>query len=693
MKHLLFLLILISFDLAGQTSYEGIEISRDTTFFVPSSNGRVPANGDGFLYDHFIYIPTDYDSSRAIPLVIDLHGTGESGITGFMKDVSFGRKLPFIVLGPNSGTINGFYNEDALDSLLRQAVDRFNVDTNKIYLTGISRGAMAAANFASKFPHKIAGLALFAGQIPPVDDFNIQRLSSIPTWIVNGEFDFLEGYKLHDQLNAIPGSYSRYNWVYDEEHDESGWQVYYQNPRLEKWLLAQNLQEDFFYELEMKDKNQNTISLGYFNAGDEFNIFAPLADTGESFVKWFSNNGGIFGNESRTNTSFIMPNSDVRIFPTYTNISCSLEIENGIEPAGLRIKEYTTLTSLEIPGLKFSHWESNLPGEIPKPWQSRFSIFDAKTIYVKDTCIPLKYKAIYDTLQTPILRGGNVISANFVAQDFFGVHALDMYESDFAGANSSNWWNNLKLNAAGGSFVDLLNDAGEQVDIELEVSVGQEDGGARRTFHRNQGNDRLMLFTNQFLGANDLSTSTIHLKGSRVPFNNYQLIVYFTDQNNSGFCEIKASLNGRNKELKSPLQDEDFYSRNWFSENTLGESNMMVFNNITTDSFLLSLEVQADRADTRLAISGIQLVDGRVSLDNHEKPGKYIVYPNPSKGQIRLEPMQNDPVAMRIYNVMGQLVLQQEILNEINLPLENGIYFVELYSEFGRTIKKLIIER
>ena len=690
---ILFIFLLCSLDLSSQTSYDGIDIDRDTTFFVPSTNGRVTKNGTGRLYDHFIYLSSEYDAEVQIPLVIDLHGTGQNGITGFMKDVSLGRKLPFIVLGPNSGTVNGFYNTLALDSLINQAVQYFNVDTNRIYLTGISRGAMAAADYVSHFPNKIAALALFAGQESPEDDFRLINLQHTPVWIVNGEFDFLEGYKLHDGIRKVDGAYSRYNWVFDEEHDENGWQLYYQNKRLEKWLLAQDLQEAHAYELEMLNKDHETISLGFFHEGNEVDIYAPLPDGGNQFSKWFNNNGGDFLNDQKANTTFTMPGYDARIFPTYSNIPCFLKVENGVECGGLRLEGYTTLTPNQIEGLEFSHWESNVYAEIPKPWQSRLSIFDAETIYVKDTCAQVLYKAVYDTLKAPFLQDGHIISANFIADDFFGVQAREMYEADFAGANASNWWNNLKMNATGGQFSQLRNDSNEITNATIEIKVDVEDLASKRSVPRSVGTDRLMLFSNQFLGNGDQSPFNIQLKGFDIPFNDYQLIVYFADQNNNGNCSIQANLANQSILINSPQNDENFYSGNWFAENIEGVGNMLVFNNINQDSFILNLLVSPIQSATRLAISGIQIIDGSVATTDLERQKTFTVYPNPSHGILNISPFQQEAVRVAIYDVMGKVVFQQKIYNQANLDLIDGYYFVEIISELGKSIEPLIISR
>ncbi|MEL6988308.1 MAG: hypothetical protein AAGK97_10805, partial [Bacteroidota bacterium] len=569
--------------------------------FVPSSNAAVPRNGNGFLYDHYLYVPLEYDSTRSIPLVVDLHGTGGSGIVGHIRQVQEGRRASFIVLSPNSGTLNGFYNVHALDSLIGQAITKFNVDTNKIYITGISRGALAAVNYAYNRPSKIAAMILFAGELPMIDNFNIERIKHIPVWIVNGEHDFHEGYAMHELWNEQTNSYSRFNWIFNQQHDENSFVEYYSNSKLDTWLNAQDKSLGPQYELELRRKDLSYISLGFYHQGDTVFVNAPPPDAGRTFLYWEKNNLGQLGDDEMQSTQFVMPASDVRLLPNYSNINCFLKVNHGKESGGLNVNGYKTITADRLANKTFVGWEVNPPIAIQNPGQLSLSPFDAESIYVKDTCIPLEFTAIYDDLEPPLIRDGNIISANFIPEDYFGKQALPLFEGDLAGAYQTNWWNNIAMNDTGGYYNDLINNSNIKTEMEVEISTSNDNRGYKIARDRNSGMDRLMLFSSQFYGPIDQERQSITLTGRNVPYGKYQLLIYFRDESNRLDCSGTATLNGNSIAFQTPQHDENFYSANWFKMNEDGIGNTILFKGIDRDSFQVTFELEYPEDATRFS--------------------------------------------------------------------------------------------
>lgn len=106
-----------------------------------------------------LYIPPNYDESRAYPLVISLHGAGSNhrlnlrrvfgkSNVGDETDVEASRYFPewedrdYIVASPLArGTMGyqGIAEKDVLD-VLADVKRRFSIDENRIYLTGLSMG-------------------------------------------------------------------------------------------------------------------------------------------------------------------------------------------------------------------------------------------------------------------------------------------------------------------------------------------------------------------------------------------------------------------------------------------------------------------------------------------------------------------------------------------------------------------------
>jgi len=97
--------------------------------------------------DGVLYVPPDYKSGVAMPLVVWLHGAGGSGNVsnglGLLAD-EFG----FVVLAPDSrewtwGSILGRWEDDLtfLQRALQLTMSRYSIDRERIWLGGFSDGA------------------------------------------------------------------------------------------------------------------------------------------------------------------------------------------------------------------------------------------------------------------------------------------------------------------------------------------------------------------------------------------------------------------------------------------------------------------------------------------------------------------------------------------------------------------------
>jgi hypothetical protein len=75
---------------------------------------------------------------------------------------------------------------------------------------------------------------------------------------------------------------------------------------------------------------------------------------------------------------------------------------------------------------------------------------------------------------------------------------------------------------------------------------------------------------------------------------------------------------------------------------------------------------------------------------------KISVFPNPviQNLTIQLPTDSNDPVNIKMVNLIGQLVLQQDIYGseiQLNLgELKEGIYLLDIRSEYDHVIKKVV---
>lgn len=115
-----------------------------------------------------VFVPASYDAAKPAPLLFSGHGTGGSGRGGHHLWQKTAEQLGMIVLapteaGPNDGY--AFTDRERLAALaaVRWARRRFNVDENRIFATGISRGGHLAWDLALRYPDLLAAIAPMIG--------------------------------------------------------------------------------------------------------------------------------------------------------------------------------------------------------------------------------------------------------------------------------------------------------------------------------------------------------------------------------------------------------------------------------------------------------------------------------------------------------------------------------------------------
>ncbi len=139
-------------------------------------------NVDGYLES----LPQDYNfSTKNYPLILFLHGMGESGSKGplsilqrnglpaliangkFPETVTMnGESFSFIVISPQF--INWPVPLD-VDAILKYVESKYRIDKSRIYLTGLSMGGGATWDYAQKpeFGSKLAAITSIAGALAP----------------------------------------------------------------------------------------------------------------------------------------------------------------------------------------------------------------------------------------------------------------------------------------------------------------------------------------------------------------------------------------------------------------------------------------------------------------------------------------------------------------------------------------------
>lgn len=153
---------------------------------------KLVPNADGRYLPYQLFIPLGALPSTPLPLLIHVNGSGERGTnkglglngedpsrlisTGLGAIVNANKTtvpqafylLPMMSGGPDindgSSPVNGLrYSRDFYYAVLQDVLAAYNVDRNRIHLSGYSSGAGGMLTFATRFPKIAASLTLWDG--------------------------------------------------------------------------------------------------------------------------------------------------------------------------------------------------------------------------------------------------------------------------------------------------------------------------------------------------------------------------------------------------------------------------------------------------------------------------------------------------------------------------------------------------
>jgi predicted peptidase len=195
--------------------------------------------------NYLTYLPAEYgkDKEKKWPLMLFLHGSGESGsdvekvkVHGPPKLIAAGKDMPFIVISPQCPNAREGWDPEALTALLDEVGEKYTVDPDRVYLTGLSMGGYGTWALAAAHPERFAAAAPICGGGRPR---TAGRLKSLPLWVFHGAKDatvpLSQSQEMVDALKAAGGDV-RFT-VYPEAGHDS-WTETYDNPELYTWLLS-----------------------------------------------------------------------------------------------------------------------------------------------------------------------------------------------------------------------------------------------------------------------------------------------------------------------------------------------------------------------------------------------------------------------------------------------------------------------
>ena len=199
--------------------------------------------------DYLLFLPEGYgaEATKRWPLILFLHGAGERGDNiwlvakhGVPKIDTQQTSFPFIVAAPQCPP-KKIWSNDLLLALLDEVETKYAVDTQRVYLTGLSMGGYGTWSLGLSQPERFAAIAPICGGGELITPLlaNKSDLVRLPVWAFHGAKDptvpLAESERMVNYMKMIGGKEVKLTVYPEAKHDS--WTQTYANPELFTWFL------------------------------------------------------------------------------------------------------------------------------------------------------------------------------------------------------------------------------------------------------------------------------------------------------------------------------------------------------------------------------------------------------------------------------------------------------------------------
>ncbi|MDU8885281.1 prolyl oligopeptidase family serine peptidase [Yeosuana sp. MJ-SS3] len=217
-------------------------------------------NSDGEILKYRQMV-SDYAFDTKYPLVIFLHGSGERGsdneaqlkwgVKNFATSENMKLHPSFVIAPqcPQDMSWGNFQGEDVLlqpkptkpmkllIELVHEVINNLPIDTNRIYITGLSMGGFGTFDAISRYPD------LFAAAVPVCGGGDVTKATSIahiPMWIFHGaKDDTVDPVLSQKMIAALTKAGAHPGFTQYPEVGHFSWIAAYSDTMMMEWLFNQ----------------------------------------------------------------------------------------------------------------------------------------------------------------------------------------------------------------------------------------------------------------------------------------------------------------------------------------------------------------------------------------------------------------------------------------------------------------------
>ena len=185
-------------------------------FSQQTINGAITHGGVTRTY--ILYVPANYTGTAAVPLVLNFHGYSsnatEQMFYGSFRSIA--DTVGFLVVHPqgtldntNTAHFNVGWGTSTVDDvsftsdLLDTLIANYNINTDRVYSTGMSNGGFMSYNLACNLSSRIAAIASVTGSMSPLQYNSCSPSHPTPILEIHGDADAVVPYNGAIHATAI----------------------------------------------------------------------------------------------------------------------------------------------------------------------------------------------------------------------------------------------------------------------------------------------------------------------------------------------------------------------------------------------------------------------------------------------------------------------------------------------------------
>ncbi|WP_349632716.1 prolyl oligopeptidase family serine peptidase [Neobacillus sp. WH10] len=259
-----------------KSSEKKVKISNIKTPVVDDFKKAVYKDASGSMMNYRLFEPTK-EPNEKYPLVLFLHGSGERGNDNYMHMVGNEgavvwaapeqqAKHPAYVLAPQAEAteeLTMYWTEEpkytTMLNLLKDTIEKYDVDKNRIYVVGMSNGGIGTWNIIEKNPELFAAAVPICGigdikgfnlsnEYEPLKDYSaFKDIKDMPIWVFHAEDDPLvdvrysrDAVKAIKELGGTSIKYTEYPNGTVKPMGHFSWVPALQDKEMINWLFSQS---------------------------------------------------------------------------------------------------------------------------------------------------------------------------------------------------------------------------------------------------------------------------------------------------------------------------------------------------------------------------------------------------------------------------------------------------------------------